>query len=137
MLYTLNALYAALQARSTSAAEALSTYQAVAKIIKKYFNEAIHYLIDLPLLMTYEYENILLLFTTSHIIDSSAGLMEVNFLPLEALQNSPSMNSWWGKLNQKTIISLHVFFPNRYTVLWIRIQIGSTFSNFVDPDPHN
>ena len=93
MLYTLNALYAALQARSTSAAEALSTYPAVAKIIKKYFNEAIHYLIDLPLLMTYEYENILLLFTTSHIIDSSAGLMEVNFLPLEALQNSPSMNS--------------------------------------------
>ena len=64
MLYTLNALYAALQARSTSAAEALSTYQAVAKIFKKYFNEAIHYLIDLPLLMTYEYENILLLFTT-------------------------------------------------------------------------
>jgi hypothetical protein len=37
--------------------------------------------------------------------DSSAGLMEMSRFPLVALQNSPSINSWWGKLKQQTGIS--------------------------------
>jgi hypothetical protein len=31
-------------------------------------------------------------------MDSSAGLIEMSLFPLVALQNSPSINSWWGKL---------------------------------------